>query len=183
MNSSNKNNRTCQECGKAFHARQRDINAGFGKFCSKKCAGAARKGVPVKQKIPNTKCAYCGIVFYKKESRRALSLLFFCCRKHKDLGQKLQNNIKDIWPDHYGKEKVYGVFVPRENELLRKDYRITALENNENKCNRCGYDKYPAILHVHHKDHNRSNNEPSNLEILCPRCHVVHHLVNGDNHE
>lgn len=183
MNSSDKKNRTCERCGTGFCARQKDIDAGFGKFCSRKCAGASRKGVSIKEKIPNTKCAYCGNLFYKVASRQSSSSLYFCCREHKDLGQKLQNDIKDIWPTHYGMTEKDGRLVPRDNPNIRTHYRTTALEMGLNECERCGYDKYPAILHVHHKDHNRSNNEPSNLEILCPRCHVVHHLVNGDNHE
>lgn len=27
------------------------------------------------------------------------------------------------------------------------------------------------LIHVHHKDGNRGNNDPSNLEVLCPKCH------------
>lgn len=183
MTTSSKNNRTCLRCGSDFRARQKDIDAGFAKFCSKKCAGAARRGVPVKEKVPNTKCAYCGIMFYKVESRKASSSLFFCCREHKDLGQMLKNDIKAIWPSHYGAMMVDGYLVQREDPNIRKEYRTTALESGTERCNRCGYDRHPAILHVHHRDHNRNNNHPSNLEILCPRCHKVHHLMSGGKDE
>jgi hypothetical protein len=40
------------------------------------------------------------------------------------------------------------------------------------ECNRCGSDKF---LCVHHKDGNRHNNEISNLERLCKRCHQISH--------
>lgn len=43
------------------------------------------------------------------------------------------------------------------------------------KCVRCGYDKHPEILGVHHKDRNRKNNDLSNLEVLCPNCHSLEH--------
>jgi 5-methylcytosine-specific restriction endonuclease McrA len=43
------------------------------------------------------------------------------------------------------------------------------------KCERCGYDKEPQILGVHHKDRNRNNNGLSNLEVLCPMCHSLEH--------
>jgi 5-methylcytosine-specific restriction endonuclease McrA len=33
---------------------------------------------------------------------------------------------------------------------------------------------------VHHIDRNRNNNDPSNLEILCPTCHEEEHYLNGD---
>lgn len=42
-------------------------------------------------------------------------------------------------------------------------------------CNRCGYNAFPDILGVHHKDGNRSHNMLSNLEVLCPNCHSLEH--------
>lgn len=45
------------------------------------------------------------------------------------------------------------------------------------ECNRCGYSKIVDILHVHHKDRNRSNNDINNLEVLCPNCHSEEHFI------
>ena len=45
-------------------------------------------------------------------------------------------------------------------------------------CERCGEDLKDASPHmrcVHHKDHNRKNNDESNFELLCKRCHQVEH--------
>lgn len=42
-------------------------------------------------------------------------------------------------------------------------------------CERCSYDEHPEILVVHHRDHDRRNNEPRNLEVLCPNCHALEH--------
>ena len=42
------------------------------------------------------------------------------------------------------------------------------------KCEQCGYEQWlgqPINLEIHHKDGDRSNNELSNLELLCPNCH------------
>lgn len=41
------------------------------------------------------------------------------------------------------------------------------------KCNRCGS---KAFLLVHHKDRNRENNSPENLEVLCKACHQFEHV-------
>jgi len=41
-------------------------------------------------------------------------------------------------------------------------------KRKKGRCRRCGGTKN---LMVHHKDGNRSNNEPSNLETLCWSCH------------
>ena len=49
--------------------------------------------------------------------------------------------------------------------------RKHAREHYNNKCNRCGYDKIPEILQVHHRDRDSRNHDISNLELLCPNCH------------
>ena len=48
------------------------------------------------------------------------------------------------------------------------------------QCARCGFNKYPQILERHHIDRNRSNNAINNLEILCPNCHDIEHLLAHD---
>lgn len=48
------------------------------------------------------------------------------------------------------------------------------------ECNRCGYNTEPNILHVHHRDRNRSNNTTENLEVLCPNCHTLKHYLHKD---
>lgn len=58
-------------------------------------------------------------------------------------------------------------------------------ESVKEACERCGmpqgFDgsgpagrKCPS-LQVHHRDRDRSNNDPSNLETLCARCHTLEH--------
>ena len=45
-------------------------------------------------------------------------------------------------------------------------------------CNRCGKDLTNAGRGEwcsHHKDHNRQNNSPENCELLCKKCHQIHH--------
>lgn len=55
--------------------------------------------------------------------------------------------------------------------IEKKKFNIT--------CERCSSIKY---LCVHHKDRNQDNDEFSNLEILCKRCHTKEHLPEfGDN--
>lgn len=55
------------------------------------------------------------------------------------------------------------------------NYRERALQAHGAKCNRCGYDKNVAGLAVHHIDHNRANNDLSNLEVICGTCHHIEH--------
>lgn len=45
-------------------------------------------------------------------------------------------------------------------------------------CNRCGYSEHKEILVVHHRNRDREDNLPENLEVLCPNCHAIEHYVN-----
>jgi len=51
-------------------------------------------------------------------------------------------------------------------------YRKIAFESLPHYCHFCNS---KDTLQVHHKDHNRSNNEISNLVILCTSCHIKLH--------
>ncbi|PCI30847.1 hypothetical protein COB52_00760 [Candidatus Kaiserbacteria bacterium] len=61
-------------------------------------------------------------------------------------------------------------------------YRGSALKKKVAKtrggiCERCKENNY-AILQIHHKKekHKGGSEELENLELLCPNCHVTHHL-------
>jgi 5-methylcytosine-specific restriction endonuclease McrA len=151
----------CITCNKKFKTKKSEVKRGFGKFCSRSCSAKTPK-IKRRKRI-SVNCAYCQIAFEKTPSKikQSKSGLHFCCRKHKDLGQRLENELKEMYPSHYGKGK---------------NYRAQAFREFENKCNKCGYSEYPQILQVHHKDLNRKNNKISNLEILCPNCHIKFHL-------
>ena len=57
----------------------------------------------------------------------------------------------------------------------RVNYRKLAFQQYDPLCAHCGFG-VPAVLEVAHLDGNRSNNELSNLVILCPNCHKMHDL-------
>jgi len=90
--------------------------------------------------------------------------VYFCCREHKDLGQRIGSGIPEIHPPHYGKENP------------KHAYRAKALRQLPHECAKCGYDEIVEVLQVHHLDGDRSNNELENLQILCPTCHQIEHL-------
>lgn len=55
-------------------------------------------------------------------------------------------------------------------------YKNMALKHYGNSCMLCGKeDKRPKMIHVHHKDGNRNNNNLCNLEVLCSKCHRSKH--------
>ena len=47
-------------------------------------------------------------------------------------------------------------------------------------CQRCSYDGSESRLGIHHKDRNKRNQKPSNLEVLCHRCHMQEHAKAGE---
>lgn len=110
-------------------------------------------------------CSYCEKKFIKSKSKleNSKSGLYFCCREHKDLAQRITSGkqFEKIRPSHYG---IVGHST--------QNYRRKAFNHYENKCGICGYDEELNILQVHHIDENRLNNDISNLIILCPNCHA-----------
>lgn len=65
----------------------------------------------------------------------------------------------------------------RFKQMSTYNYRTIAFENFPHVCNRCGKPVTLTTSHVHHKDRNPKNNELSNLEILCVKCHRREHVV------
>lgn len=147
----------CDQCGKVHHKQKRQMKHEHN-YCSRECVHLAR------QNRVTCECANCGKAFQKRPSslRNSKSGLFFCCRECKDSAQKI-GGITDIMPPHYGNGKA--------------NYRDIAFREMPRQCSRCGYDEYPQIIQVHHKDGDRNNNDIINLEPLCPNCHAIEHRV------
>ena len=156
--------KNCLNCQKIFEASLRETKRGNGKYCTQSCASIHTKSLKPKPK-PNCICAFCKAEFYRANSKQLASKsgLCFCSRACKDAAQRLENNFKEIHPPHYS-----------NGESI---YREMALRNYPNQCNRCGYNKVPEILEVHHRDCNRDNNQLTNLELLCPNCHSENHFA------
>lgn len=145
--------KTCSYCGKDFLVRASWVNT--QKYCSRKCAHESSK----KRAIVN--CAYCGKSFERVGSKllNSKSGLYFCCREHKDKAQSLEGGIKEIMPEHYSTGEG------------KNDYRYRAFKKYEHKCSICGWCEDERVLEVHHIDADRTNNDITNLTILCPICH------------
>jgi len=116
----------------------------------------------LENKYVELECAFCKKQFKRLKSKlnKSKSGLYFCCKEHKILAQKLSSDEKFsvIRPEHYGTEN---------------SYRQKAFDTYEHKCAVCGFDPESEIylLDVHHIDEDRNNNDISNLIILCPICH------------
>lgn len=56
--------------------------------------------------------------------------------------------------------------------MQSSQYRQLAFDEHGRECMRCGSGN---DLEVHHKDRDRDNNSPENLEVLCHGCHMEEH--------
>lgn len=62
------------------------------------------------------------------------------------------------------------------NSLEWIEMKIDLLQGRGCKCQKCGKPKPPNKLQIHHKTYKRIFNElPSDLIILCARCHMKQH--------
>ncbi len=116
-------------------------------YCSMVCYGLA-----CRKEEP---CVICGKLILARENKKTCSRA--CANKHR-------TGIK------------YKLNRPKDKVKFYQNLKVRLLEQRGKKCERCGYDKY-EILHVHHRDRNRLNNELSNLELICPNCHYEEHYL------
>lgn len=116
----------------------------------------------------NLVCAYCGKEFTRAPSKanKSKSGLYFCCREHKDIAQRLDSGAQfDVMrPDHYSECS--------SEEGSINTYRDLAFRNYTHECAICHWKDDEEILQVHHIDEDRQNNNLNNLIILCPNCHA-----------
>ena len=73
----------------------------------------------------------------------------------------------------------YGHNRPHDKVKYQKGLKERLNKERGGKCERCSYIKL-EILQVHHKDRNRSNNDLSNLELICPNCHYEEHYFENN---
>jgi hypothetical protein len=185
--------RNCCFCGKEVKIYHKERMTQANVYCSNKCCAEAAK------KEPNSKCAVCGKPIRKKpyELRKAKHqpcCSVECMGKLRKTIYKGENNpnyglVGDksklfagvaiihcgyIWeyvPDHPFAVPDAGMRV-RQHRLVAEKFLLT--EENSVEINGKLYLK--PEFDVHHKDGNKLNNEPSNLEILTRSQHSKLHV-------
>lgn len=142
---------TCTVCNAPYEVSTRGLK--LSKFCSSKCCGIARR----KPRI-EANCDQCNKLHMFKQSAYDKSVNHFCGNECKALFYRANPHIRGTYAGHNGLSKT-------------SSYRKLAFETFEHRCHACNYDRFEDVLQVHHIDHNRDNNDISNLVILCPTCH------------
>lgn len=151
----------CDECKEKFWHPLRRVR----RYCSLPCSRLGSRN-----RI-DLHCGSCNNPITRNPFRlkNAKSGLLFCSRQCKDRAQRLDGR-PELHPLHYGTARGDRSDV----------YRPIAFENHGKLCNRCGYDRHEEVLRVHHRDRNKRNRKPENLEVLCPTCHDEEHFLARD---
>lgn len=124
-------------------------------FCSLKCRGAYKH----REHTILIECGSC-----KKTIRRTRAKV---------------KNYKKMYCSKECRNLDYQKPLSTSRTTLRRQFDRRGLLKN---CVRCGYNKLPNILVIHHKDRKHTNPHPTNLEILCPNCHAEEHYQEDRKH-
>ena len=147
----------CTVCKKSFYVKPRRQKLGWGKYCSRTCQFIGQHSGA---KYP---CSTCNTLIYRtpRDVRKSSSGHFFCNRS---CFAKYKNSLWALGEEHFNWKNGRGSY---RNLMLRSSKEPPV-------CKNCGIDD-ARVLVVHHVDHDRQNNDQSNLKWLCRNCHYLTH--------
>lgn len=169
----------CRGCNKEFYI---PINRfATAVYCSRSCKALytleqinATCGICNKQfthiSSRCNKAKYCSRTCYYKAMKNRGTVTIKCRHCDKDFKTSPSKNRIYCSKSCVNKENKKS-FRPKYTTVRKQMIRRDMLKS----CIDCGYDEVPAILGVHHIDHNRKNNSLDNLAVLCPNCHSLRH--------
>jgi Zn finger protein HypA/HybF involved in hydrogenase expression len=117
------------------------------------------------------KAKYCSPTCYHKAMSRKGTMeysCFHCQIKFLSAPSKNRKYCSRACVNKSAKETFAPKFTTVRKAMVKR--------NMLKKCENCGFDTYPQLLGVHHKDRNRNNNNLENLAVLCPNCHSIEHM-------
>lgn len=149
----------CEACGESFETYPSRIKRGGGRFCSRDCAHPKRG--------EDRECAACGEVFYVQAAKIRAGYGFYCSNECADPGRGCELDEHPNWSGgEYIDVKGYrwvlcddGSYVA-EHRLVMEQKLGRRLKQDE---------------HVHHRNENKLDNRPSNLEVINSSEHAVYH--------
>lgn len=82
-----------------------------------------------------------------------------------------------IMPEKYIDLVRMGVILPNEYPEYWKSVSRAVREAHHWVCSECGVNLHdaPGLLHVHHRNHIKTDITPANLQVLCKLCHANFH--------
>lgn len=117
------------------------------------------------EQLPKVPCA-CGCGTMISPIGRGLQLVKFAHGHNNVRGVNIE-----VKPQSTGAENLIISFAPYGIGFTKK-YKRLIRERDQYTCQRCGmkWSKGHRPLHIHHLDHNPTNNDPSNLVTACHQC-------------
>jgi 5-methylcytosine-specific restriction endonuclease McrA len=139
---------------------------------------------------PNTSCTICQKPIYRRPAQIQSGQVYcsqICCGKSQQkpkqcpICAKSYSGAKRTCSRECANKNRQGISYTKEN-ASNLAYRGKMIKEQVAKrcqgiCERCGEKNY-AILQVHHKieRYRGGTDNLENLELLCPNCHMTHHL-------
>lgn len=145
----------CGICQKSFNVKLSHQKLGWGKYCSNDCRSQAQ----LLGKFFD--CYICKKQIYRSISKikHSKSGNFFCSK-----------TCQTLWRNTYYSEEKHPNWI---NGI--RSYRNKLLKSNaEQFCLCCNSTDFRVLI-AHHIDHNRENNNISNLVWMCLNCHHLIH--------
>lgn len=171
------------ECGEEMHVTQNRLDDGRGKYCSKACANLdkprraaagelSKCGFPKGKTHPRKKsvsvaCRNCDEMFETVQWRINQGKGKYCspeCRKEGSRGKGVE--LDGLWFGINGKNKYH--WHKRSNGTSISLHRYVWEKKNGPK---------PDGHQIHHIDHDPSNNDIENLQLMTTSDHARHHLL------
>ena len=122
----------------------------------------------------------------------------FIARELKCKQETLNNYLKKMNIEYEGNQSGKGMTKTNNRKMTFEEYLVNSKDIQTNKvrnkileegikphkCECCGNTEWmgnPIPLELHHKDGDRTHNELSNYELLCPNCHALTDSYRGKN--
>lgn len=191
--------RECSNCGKEIEIRHKKRVESENVFCSQKCSNDFRKKNREKnENYFNCICPICNKKFHVKPYVLAKYKNHYCSLECHKLAKKeymkgkknhqygLKGSKNSSWKSdkkvtNYGYIKVRCLEHPfKDCDGFVFEHRLIAekyLLNNENSIEINGKKYLKPNYTVHHKDENKINNKPENLEIMTKERHSKIHAL------
>lgn len=150
----------CEGCGKKFYKTRRQISRRGKRFCTHSCYTDSVRKSTVK------KCSECGADVKRTQAqlKRSKSGRVFCNRS---CATSFNNRMHKSGANH--PNYINGFSAYRKSAL---DYYGPQCSNNNCPIAQSKISVQEKMLDVHHIDGDRSNNDISNLQVLCVWCHA-----------
>lgn len=167
---------TCSGCGSTFTVKSKGVNR-YPKYCSRVCF--RKHGFPdaIAKAHESLKGKYASVIGHKKARTKICSNCGKLIDKKPSAKSRFCNmECFNTYNRASSEPKADGRVVRTQKRTL-KWQRKFARQLYGDRCTQCGYGTFPEILQVHHKDHDPRNQDPDNLDLLCPNCHEAEHFV------